>query len=141
MKNLIIIWILLIATPFLYAQKIDFYSVNSNNVLSILENQVKQSPNIKSETAYNKVTKIVQIGNSNTTEVYNRSEKSNLLMSQIGDYNTTLFVNPYANQKTDQEVNVKGSNNYIDITGSNSVSQGIIINLSQSDKMVFIRNY
>ena len=62
-------------------------------------------------------------------------------MSQVGNYNTTFFNNQNENQKTDQQINVKGSNNHVDITGSNSISEGMIINLKQNDKMVFIRNY
>ena len=32
-------------------------------------------------------------------------------MSQVGNYNTTFFNNQNENQKTDQQINVKGSNN------------------------------
>lgn len=141
MKN-IICFTLLFCTTFLFSQKIDFNAINSNNVMKMMDEQMNiKSDNTKEFGELNKISKIVQIGNANTAEVYDKSAKSNLLMSQVGNFNTTLFVNPYTNQKTEQEIHVKGSNNYIDVTGSNSISQGMIININQSDKMVFIRNY
>ena len=121
------------------AQKIDFNTINSNNVLTILNNiTITENKDLQN---YNKVSQMIQIGNSNAIEVYDNSKKSNLIMSQVGNYNTTFFNNQNENQKTDQQINVKGSNNHVDITGSNSISEGMIINLKQNDKMVFIRNY
>ena len=136
-KTFIIITIFL--TALYSAQKIDFNTINSNNVLTILNNiTITENKDLQN---YNKVSQMIQIGNSNAIEVYDNSKKSNLIMSQVGNYNTTFFNNQNENQKTDQQINVKGSNNHVDITGSNSISEGMIINLKQNDKMVFIRNY
>ena len=136
-KTFIIIAIFL--TVLYSAQKIDFNTINSNNVLTILNNiTITENKDLQN---YNKVSQMIQIGNSNAIEVYDNSKKSNLIMSQVGNYNTTFFNNQNENQKTDQQINVKGSNNHVDITGSNSISEGMIINLKQNDKMVFIRNY
>ena len=136
-KTFIIIAIFL--TALYSAQKIAFNTINSNNVLTILNNiTITENKDLQN---YNKVSQMIQIGNSNAIEVYDNSKKSNLIMSQVGNYNTTFFNNQNENQKTDQQINVKGSNNHVDITGSNSISEGMIINLKQNDKMVFIRNY
>ena len=136
-KTFIIIAIFL--TALYSAQKIDFNTINSNNVLTILNNiTITENKDLQN---YNKVSQMIQIGNSNAIEVYDNSKKSNLIMSQVGNYNTTFFNNQNENQKTDHQINVKGSNNHVDITGSNSISEGMIINLKQNDKMVFIRNY
>lgn len=134
MKNLIILF-LIINCDYIFSQVIDLKNINSNNILEIIE---KNSPiNTKS----NSITSVSQIGNANYAEIINKSGKGYIQMSQIGDFNTSYFINPYKNQKPETSVNVKGSNNHVDITGVNSISDKIIINLNTNDKMIFIRNY
>ena len=97
-KTFIIITIFL--TALYSAQKIDFNTINSNNVLTILNNiTITENKDLQN---YNKVSQMIQIGNSNAIEVYDNSKKSNLIMSQVGNYNTTFFNNQNENQKTDQ---------------------------------------
>ena len=86
-KTFIIIAIFL--TALYSAQKIDFNTINSNNVLTILNNiTITENKDLQN---YNKVSQMIQIGNSNAIEVYDNSKKSNLIMSQVGNYNTTFF--------------------------------------------------
>ena len=120
-----------------YSQKIDISEVNSNNIIQLL---LQQNTNAAPQVATSK-TENTQIGNVNKIEVYNRSQKSDMSFSQIGSYNTTLFINTEAVKNVETKVNVTGQNNYIDITGANSISEKLNLNLKMNDKVIFMRNY
>lgn len=122
----------------LKAQSNSLDRITSQNILDIFPID-EGSP--KKEMQYQTKSTISQIGNANTVEVYNKSEKSNITLSQTGNYNTTLFVNAETRSNPQTKINVNGSNNHVDITGSNSISDKLIINLKSDDKMIFMRNY
>ncbi|QOW09444.1 hypothetical protein Q73A0000_03230 [Kaistella flava (ex Peng et al. 2021)] len=84
---------------------------------------------------------VIQLGNNNSALVYNKSKSSDLLIRQTGDFNTTLMTNTNPNLENKQKVNVEGDNNYIDITGNNSNSKEMQLNLKTNDKMIFVRHY
>ncbi len=130
MKTLVLFLLLYIG--FANAQNITLDDINSKNIQELLKGK---------NTTYNSTIESTQIGNANKIEVYNKSGKSNIELSQIGNYNTTFFVNPDVKAKPQTKVNVNGFNNYIDITGSNSISEKLIINLKSDNKTVFMRNY
>lgn len=118
-----------------YSQTIFSENINSNNVLDYFS-RLQTNGSVDSGSSTDLIT---QIGNANTVEVIDM--KANYLqLSQTGDYNTTFFVNPN-NHPTDLEVNVTGTNNHVDITGSNSISEGMKINIHANDMMIFVRNY
>ena len=85
------------------------------------------------------VLKNSQIGNENSIFVYDSNGK-NLQILQQGNYNSTLYIN-VGNKETDLQINSIGNNNYVDITGNNSNSEGMKIRIKGNDKMIFIRNY
>ena len=116
-------------------QNINFSELNSSNVLHIV-NSVNQQTNLNTSK-----TAVVQIGNNNNASVYDRSKKSDLLIRQTGDFNNTLMTNTNPELENKQKVNVEGDNNYIDITGNNSNSKEMQINLKANDKMIFVRHY
>lgn len=132
MKTLILFLLLYIG--FANAQNITLDDINSKNIQELLLKG-------KKNTTYNSTVESTQIGNANKIEVYSKSEKSNIELSQIGNYNTTFFVNPDVKSKPQTKINVNGFNNYIDITGANSISEKLIINLKSDNKTVFMRNY
>ena len=132
MKTLVLFLLLYIG--FANAQNITLDDINSKNIQELLLKG-------KKNTTYNSTVESTQIGNANKIEVYSKSEKSNIELSQIGNYNTTFFVNPDVKSKPQTKINVNGFNNYIDITGANSISEKLIINLKSDNKTVFMRNY
>lgn len=135
MKNLFFL-LLLICCFQLHAQKLDFNQINSSNILSLLNPaSVIQNNSASSKTA------VIQLGNNNTSNIYDVSKKSNLLIRQTGDFNTTLMTNTNTQLENKQKVNIEGDNNYIDITGNNSNSKEMQINLKANDKMIFVRHY
>ena len=134
MKNLILIALFFCSYLF-NAQSINFNNINSLNVLSIINSTAPRSSENFSKTA------VIQVGNNNDAVVYDKSKKSDLMIRQTGDFNTTLMTNTNTKLENKQKVSVEGSNNYIDITGNNANSKEMQINLKTNDKMIFVRHY
>ncbi len=130
--------LLLLLVPFIgiRAQNSTFSEINSKNILQLIS-----TLNSTQEQKINHVTEILQVGKNNTVEVFNRSQKSNLEFTQLGNYNTTFFINPEAKKSAETKVNVNGFNNHVDVTGSNSISEKIQLNIKGDNKMIFMRNY
>lgn len=118
----------------LTAQTNTLNTINSTNVLEYH----KQFEILKQQSAKS-VDIVNQIGNGNVAETIDRSSQY-LNILQYGNFNTTFFVNPN-NYPTNAEIRIKGSGNYIDITGSNSISDGMKININANDMTIFMRNY
>ena len=134
MKNIIIITLFL-CSYLITAQSISFSSITSNNVLSFI-NSTRQNENDSSSK-----TAVVQMGNNNKASIYDKSKKSDLMIRQTGNFNTTLMTNINPELENKQKVNVEGSNNYIDVTGNNGNSKEMQINLKTNDKMIFVRHF
>lgn len=135
MKSIITIVIVLLFTPIINAQQISLNNINSSNVLELYrQSQIDQSP------ATNKSMDIaVQIGDGNFMQTIDKTPNY-LELVQTGNYNTTLFLNPN-NYPTNAQITINGSGNYIDVTGSNSISDGMKININANDMTIFMRNY
>ena len=118
------------------AQQVSFSEINSKNILQLLT-----TPTQTTKENATHATEILQVGNQNKVEVFNRSQKSNLEFTQLGNYNTTFFINPDATKNVETKVNVNGFNNHVDVTGSNSISDKIQLNIKGDNKMIFMRNY
>ncbi len=134
MKNLILILLVLFYYPFL-SQNLTFSEINSKNILNLLDAESIKNSEQGSKTA------VIQIGDNNKANVYDRSKKSDLMIRQTGDFNTTLMTNTNPEIENKQKVSVEGDNNYIDITGNNSNSKEMQINLKTNDKMIFVRHF
>ncbi len=134
MKNLILILLVFFYYPFL-SQNLTFSEINSKNILNLLNAESIKNYEQGSKTA------VIQIGDNNKANVYDRSKKSDLMIRQTGDFNTTLMTNTNPEIENKQKVSVEGDNNYIDITGNNSNSKEMQINLKTNDKMIFVRHF
>ncbi len=134
MKNLILILLVFFYYPFL-SQNLTFSEINSKNILNLLNAESIKNYEQGSKTA------VIQIGDNNKANVYDRSKKSDLMIRQTGDFNTTLMTNTNPEIENKQKVSVEGNNNYIDITGNNSNSKEMQINLKTNDKMIFVRHF
>lgn len=116
----------------LYAQEIDWNKVNSNTVFNLITRQ-DIDQNVYHST-------IIQIGDYNNAEL-SLNNKSNIAVKQFGDFNALYFNNSFTDKETKTAITTQGSNNIIDITGSNSISDGIQVNVKGDNKTVFMRNY
>lgn len=135
MKNLITIILVLIFSQLISAQNISFNDVNSSNVLELYRQS--QAGNMPQEMKSMDI--MVQIGEGNIIQLIDKTPNF-IELVQTGNYNTTLFINPN-NYPTNAEIKINGSGNYIDITGSNSISDGMKMNINANDMTIFMRNY
>ena len=135
MKNLITIILVLIFSQLIPAQNISFNDVNSSNILELYRQN--QAGNMPQEMKSMDI--MVQIGEGNIIQLIDKTPNF-IELVQTGNYNTTLFINPN-NYPTNAEIKINGSGNYIDITGSNSISDGMKMNINASDMTIFMRNY
>lgn len=116
----------------LQAQEIDWDKINSNTIFNLIARQQID------QTSYG--TNIIQIGDYNNAEL-SLNAKTNIAVKQLGDFNTLYFINSFTDKETKAAVTAQGNNNIIDVTGSNSISDGIQINVKGDNKTVFMRNY
>lgn len=116
------------------AQNIAFKDITSANVQEYLQQDAKV---LQMQEGSLEIT--VQMGNGNVIETFDKSPEF-LNIQQYGNNNTTYFINPN-NYPTNAELKINGSGNYIDITGSNSISSGMKMNINANDMTIFMRNY
>lgn len=136
MKNLFTAIICTLLFQLGWAQDIKLNNVNSSNILDFYA----QTQRIDMQPGEVKSMDVaVQIGQGNNYEMIDRTPQY-LEVIQNGNYNTTYFVNPN-DFPTNAQIKINGSGNYIDITGSNSISAGMQININANDMTIFMRNY
>ncbi|NIF07498.1 hypothetical protein F3J23_18920 [Chryseobacterium sp. Tr-659] len=116
----------------LQAQEIDWDKINSNTVFNLILRQ-----NLDQRSSY---SNIIQMGNYNNAEL-SLNARTNIVVKQLGDFNTLYFVNSFTDKETKAAVTAQGNNNIIDVTGSNSISNGMQINVKGDNRTVFMRNY
>ncbi|CAI8702966.1 hypothetical protein [Chryseobacterium sp. IT-36CA2] len=116
----------------LQAQEIDWDKVNSNTIFNLIARQQTDQNSYGSN--------ITQIGDYNNAEL-SLNARTNIVVKQLGDFNTLYFINSFTDKETKAAVTAQGNNNIIDVTGSNSISDGIQINVKGDNKTVFMRNY
>lgn len=121
----------LLAFFFAKSQQIDWNKINSNTIMDVISIQ---------NSTQNNSSVVAQIGNMNNTEL-NISSKTNIIVQQLGDQNSIYFNNAFTEKETKAAVTVQGYNNIVDVTGSNSISNGMEINVKGDNKTVFVRNY
>ncbi|WP_431612123.1 hypothetical protein [Chryseobacterium sp. 'Rf worker isolate 10'] len=116
----------------LQAQEIDWDKVNSNTIFNLIARQQTDQSSYGSN--------IIQMGDYNNAEL-SLNARTNIVVKQLGDFNTLYFINSFTDKETKAAVTAQGNNNIIDVTGSNSISDGIQINVKGDNKTVFMRNY
>ncbi|AZA93977.1 MULTISPECIES: hypothetical protein [Chryseobacterium] len=116
----------------LQAQEIDWDKINSNTILNLITKQ-----NIEMNAGY---SNIIQMGDYNNAEL-SLNNKTIITVKQLGDYNALYFINSFTDKETKAAIITQGSNNIVDVTGSNSISDGIQINVKGDNRTVFMRNY
>ncbi len=116
----------------LHAQEIDWDKVNSTTIFNLIARRQTDQSSYGSD--------IIQIGDYNNAEL-SLNARTNILVKQLGDFNTLFFINSFTDKETKAAITAQGNNNIIDVTGSNSISDGIQINVKGDNKTVFMRNY
>lgn len=108
---------------FVFAQ--DFNSINSDNVLNYLSNQSN--------------TNLIQNGDDNYMNLILKN--SSIVANQNGN-NNVLNYDSKSNQIQHHSIQVStfGNNNIIDIYGTNSISNGMAIDVHGNNKTIIINN-
>lgn len=114
------------------SQQLDWDKINSNTVFNIVAAQ-----NFEQGISY---SNIIQTGNNNNA-VLSINDKTDIAVKQLGDYNTLNYINSFTDTETKTTITAQGNNNIIDITGSNSISDGLQIHVKGDNKTIFMRNY
>jgi hypothetical protein len=114
------------------SQQVDWNGINSNNVLSVITSQ-------NSDQAISS-SQVFQIGDFNNADLY-LNAKTDISVRQLGDYNNLYFINSFEEKSTKATITTQGHNNIIDVTGSNSISDGMKINVRSDNMTIFMRNY
>ena len=82
---------------------------------------------------------MIQYGNENFAEIRTNSQ-TQLTALQFGDYNYLNFDNSFSKDKTRTTITAEGNNNIIDVTGSNSISDKMQIQVKGDNKTIFVTN-
>lgn len=114
------------------SQQIEWDQINSNTILNVIASQ-----NSDQGISYSNV---IQIGEANNAEL-SLNSKTNISVKQLGDYNSLYFNNSFSDAATKTAITTQGNNNIIDVTGSNSISDGLQIQVKGDNKTIFVRNY
>lgn len=116
----------------LHAQSTDWDKINSNTIFNMITMH-----NGDQDLSHSNV---IQIGDFNNAEL-SLNDRTHIAVKQLGDYNTLYFINSFTDRETRTSITTQGNNNIIDVTGSNSISEGMQINMKGDNKTVFMRNY
>lgn len=123
-----------------FSQNINFENINSNNILYLLNN-TEVSPNYTEKNIVKSSTEVTQIGNENFASI-NLLYETQIKSAQLGNENTFIYQDFFNPQKNTQiTVTALGNGNYVEVLGSNNISDGMKINVTGNDKIIFIRNY
>ncbi|WP_267404986.1 MULTISPECIES: hypothetical protein [unclassified Chryseobacterium] len=124
--------ITLLAFVSVKSQQIDWENINSNTVFNVISNQ-----NSEQAMSY---SNILQMGDCNTAEL-SLNAKTDISVKQFGDYNSLYFINSFSDVEVKTSITTQGYNNIVDVTGSNSISDGMKMNVKGDNMTIFMRNY
>ena len=128
--TILVSWVFVFFSARFNAQKISWGQINSNNIIDVI---IKQSVITESISS-------LQIGNYNNAELF-LNNRTAILLQQIGDFNKVYFNNSFTETSAKASITTQGYNNIIDITGSNSISEKLKLNVKGDNMTIFIRNY
>lgn len=131
----IFITLALLSTMLAKSQQIDWNHINSQTAIDITNTQ-STDPSL----LISSVSQVVQIGDLNNTNLQINS-KTNIMVQQFGDQNSIYFNNAFSSKEAKTAITTQGNNNIVDITGSNSISDKMHLNVQGENMAVFMRNY
>jgi len=131
----IFIVLVLLSTMLAKSQQIDWSRINSQTAID-MTNTKNTDPLLLTSS----VSQVVQIGDLNNTDL-NLNSKTNIIVQQLGDQNSIYFNNSFSSKEAKTAITTQGNNNIVDITGTNSVSDKMHLNVQGENMTVFMRNY
>ncbi|AQX05547.1 hypothetical protein BAX97_13840 [Elizabethkingia meningoseptica] len=125
--------VLFMAVFWTKAQQMRWEQINSHTVEDLMLRQ-----NIEKNSNSN--TNTIQIGDYNEARLILNAQ-TDIQVKQTGDYNSLYYINSFTDTETKTSVITRGDNNIVDITGSNSISKDMMLNVKGDNMIVFMRNY
>lgn len=114
------------------SQQLDWNQINSNTVVNMIS-QKNSEPDASSAI-------VLQFGNNNNADI-SVNAKTDIVVHQLGDRNSIYYNNAFTDQQTKTTISTEGYHNNIDVTGSNSISDKMQLNIKGDHMTVFMRNY
>lgn len=81
-------------------------------------------------------TQVIQLGNQNTAVI----DAKQISVTQNGDYQQFYYTETSI-LPSDLNVNIEGTNNYVEVYGNNQIMDNMSINIVGDNRNVIIRNY
>ena len=131
----IFITLVLLSTMWAKSQQIDWNQINSQTAIDMTNTQ-NTDPLLMNSS----VSQVVQIGDLNNVNLQINS-KTNIMVQQFGDQNSIYFNNAFSSKEAKTAITTQGDNNIVDITGTNSISGKMHLNVQGENMAVFMRNY
>jgi hypothetical protein len=131
----IFITLVLLSTMLAKSQQIDWNRINSETAINIITAQ-NTDPSLLTSS----VSQVVQIGDLNNADLRINS-KTNIMVQQFGDQNSIYFNNAFSAKEAKTAITTQGDNNIVDVTGTNSISDKMHLNVQGDNMAIFMRNY
>lgn len=131
----IFITLALLSTLLAKSQQIDWNLINSQTAIDMISLQ-----NTDHSVTKSSISQVLQMGDFNNADLQINS-KTNIMVQQFGDQNSIYFNNAFSSKEAKTAITTQGNNNIVDITGSNSISEGMHLNVQGENMTVFMRNY
>ena len=81
---------------------------------------------------------IIQEGHNNNAEIFLIDDKVTTM--QLGNNNAVFYQDGKASQPSTMSISMQGNNNMVEVSGSNSISNGMSIEIIGSGKTVLVEN-
>ncbi|MGV4413407.1 hypothetical protein [Chryseobacterium sp. T1] len=109
--------------------------INANNIMAYYASGSLMKI-IEANT--NSASLVIQKGNNNNTEISLIDDK--VAAMQLGDNNAIFYQDKNAAQSSTMSISLQGDNNLVEVLGSNSISNGMSIEIIGNDKTVLVEN-
>lgn len=131
----IFITLVLLSTMWAKSQQVDWNRINSQTAIEVINLQ-----NADQFLSASSSSQVVQMGSYNNADLQINA-KTNIVVQQFGDQNSIYFNNAFSSKEAKTAITTQGNNNIVDIAGSNSISEGMHLNVKGENMTVFMRNY
>ncbi|UUV20196.1 hypothetical protein [Paenimyroides aestuarii] len=136
MKNRLAVYFSLFGCITLSAQQTQQSSISSD--IKEIQNQQMFTESMLLNSMYQTVgTQITQIGNNNIAQL----ETQQMQVNQTGDQQLLFYTETSKLQPSNMNIQMQGTNNYMEIYGNNSIMENMSVKVSGNDRSIIIRNY
>ncbi|WCM43345.1 hypothetical protein MG290_06700 [Flavobacterium sp. CBA20B-1] len=136
MKNRLAVYFSLFGCITLSAQQTQQSSISSD-IKEIQNRQMFTESMLLNSMNQTVGTQITQIGNNNIAQL----ETQQMQVNQTGDQQLLFYTETSKLQPSNMNIQMQGTNNYMEIYGNNSIMENMSVKVSGNDRSIIIRNY